>query len=268
VITDQAPLEEFLGVCAAEGVDAELVGRIANLTITHLKGTEMSREDTLATQELERLWYASLDRKVPDFSIYEHDAYLGELWACWRVYSRAHLKNLQKPTSLPSGHSIVEDLGRVRSVADLGCGFGYTTAAWREIFPDAAVFGTNLADTVQMRLAQRIGKQRGFKMTASLEKISPKPVDLVFASEYFEHIPEPLTHLDEVLTTLKPRALLIANSFGAQAVGHFRHYWVAEQWVDAATTSRKFNSMLRFAGYEKVETKLWNSRPTYWKLRA
>jgi hypothetical protein len=79
-------------------------------------------------------------------------------------------------------------------VADLGCRMGITPCP-QEMFPQAEVTGTNLAGTTQTAIALRLGRQFGFQVRETVQQI-PAPVDLVFASEYFEHIPAPIDHLD------------------------------------------------------------------------
>ena len=65
-----------------------------------------------------------------------------------------------------------------KTVLDLGCGFGYTTAALKEIYPRAEVIGTNLRGTSQYKVSSAIGKQRNFSVKDSIPK-----ADLIFASE-------------------------------------------------------------------------------------
>jgi hypothetical protein len=93
----------------------------------------------------------------------------------------------------------------------------------------------------------------------------PVPADLVFASEYFEHFEEPIAHLVEVVELTRPRALLIANAFSAKSIGHFDEYVVDGRRVSGDVVGRRFNDTLRRIGYSKIETRLWNNRPAYWK---
>jgi trans-aconitate methyltransferase len=152
---------------------------------------------------------------------------------------------------------------KVRRVVDLGCGVGLTTAALCELFPGAEVYGTNLLDTTQAAVAKGFGRQYKFKVVEDLNKIKA-PVDLIFASEYFEHVLAPVDHLHEVLDRLVPRALLIANTFTQMAVGHFYQYRIDGLPVPGFEASKIFNKTLRERGYTKVSTKMWNQRPSYW----
>lgn len=107
--------------------------------------------------------------------------------------------------------------------------------------------------------SRRRSVERGFSLAPDVQKLSRK-IDLVFASEYFEHIEKPVEHLIDVLNAVSPKYLVIANSFGTTSVGHFFSDKRAGRQV-----SRVFNAALREHGYEKVKTKCWNDRPTFWK---
>jgi len=105
-----------------------------------------------------------------------------------------------------------------------------------------------------------MGAEYGFKMSGS----PPAQSDLVFASEYFEHHQRPIEHLAEVVSTCKPKAIVVANSFGSMSVGHFPEYRNGTHALSPRSVGRAFNSQLRELGYRTVETGLWNSRPTFW----
>jgi len=213
-------------------------------------------------------WYNSLDAKTPDYTVYGEDEYIAELWACWKIYSKAHLTNIQKPLSLLT-HSITEAHQDNKTIVDLGCGFAYTTATFTQIFPQATVFGTNLDNTLQMSVAKTMAQDYGFTMKSDASEIGTI-ADLVFASEYFEHFEQPLDHLDYIIDTINPAAMLIANAFGPRAIGHFKHYSVkindvfGYEDIPAKQTSKLFNARMKYHGYTKQKTKLWNSRPAYW----
>ena len=248
---------DFLKLCGTvKGVDVSRVDSTARATIFYLKSKKQIREKIRLDRELEQYWYQSIEGGSPDWSVYNSDDYLGELWACWIVYSRQYITNLIR-------EGIFANIGKVKRIVDLGCGIGYTTAALKEIYPDAEVIGTNLDDTTQTDLARKIGRHYGFQVIPDIYKIKGS-VDLIFASEYFEHIPEPIQHLNEILFMLEPRALLIANTFNSRAIGHFNHYRVNGAFLDGRITSRRFNKELREKGYTKIKTKLWNNRPTCW----
>lgn len=260
----KADLIQFLSDCATvTEIDTDLALQIATSHIQAHDGREFNPKHLKRIADLKNRWSRSLKGKQPDFSVYSDTYYVCELWLCWIRYSRRYLRDISKDSSL-FGKSIVSDI-QTNSVLDLGCGFGYTTAALKEIFSHATVTGTNLPGTVQAKLASRLGKAAGFKVASSHTK---QKADLVFASEYFEHFERPVEHLEDVILRVKPKYWLIANSFGTDAIGHFQTYFHDDSAYDSKGISRLFASTMRNHGYEKIKTKCWNNRPAYWKLRC
>jgi SAM-dependent methyltransferase len=223
-------------------------------------------------QEVEDRWYKSLEENKPDYSIYNDKYLLADIWACWAVYSRRYLKSINYEKSLTDAtydisfesKSIVQDMGHVSSVIDLGCGFGYTTATLKQFFHGAQVYGTNIEGTVQWNLAKHFGEKYGFRLTPNVQTLN-KQIDLVFASEYFEHIENAVEHLVEVIDVCDPKMFVFANAFGTQCLGHFINHKHGNQSISAKDTSKLFNITLKEKGYKKIKTRCWNQRPTYWK---
>ena len=211
--------------------------------------------------DLERRWYDSLVA-TPDFAVYADPFYLCDIWLCWKLYSRKGLLALRTPQRALAGRTVVEWFGSVDQILDLGCGFGYTTAGLVELFPDATVTGTNLRETFQFPVAEALGAEYGFVVVDSFACVPF--ADVVFASEYFEHIPAPIEHLYALLVTARPRYLVIANGFTGRAIGHFHVYEHRGHCYPASEMSRLFNRALRKLGYRKVETNIWNNRPAIW----
>lgn len=209
-------------------------------------------------------WFSSIEQEnpKPDYSVYDDIEMIPDLFACWKIYSRKYLKTICNDRSMIN-KSIKTDLGEIKSVIDLGCGIGYTTAALKQIFPEAEVYGTNIKGTKQYKLCEQLASPFRFKMIENHKEI--ETVDLIFASEYFEHIEEPVKNLTELLTHLSPKALIIANSFNTRACGHFHFYYHNGQKIPEGKISKIFNDSLRGFGYMKMATNCWNNRPTYWK---
>jgi SAM-dependent methyltransferase len=244
-------LREFVSKWAAlQVIDETKAFDLACAAMKYYKGDKSERINLREFQDLEKQWYDSLAKGEPDYSVYGAPYFLSDIWACWVLYSRKYL--------LSARAHIISDM-QVRSVADLGCGFGYTTAGLKELFPSATVFGTNFEGCLQWKFAAALGKERGFALAPDVQSLN-RNIDLVFASEYFEHIEEPVAHLAQVLSACNPKYLVIANSFGTTSVGHFFSDKQAGRRV-----SRAFNATLRGLGYEKMKTKCWNDRPTFWK---
>lgn len=214
-------------------------------------------------KDCEDRWYKSIDLENPDYSIYDDQYILSDIWACWVRYSCSYLRMINDAKSL-SSISIVNDMKDIKVVVDLGNGFGYTTASLKQMFPQAKVYGTNFENGTQWKVASINAERYGFKMVPDVSHILDR-VDLVFASEYFEHIQDPIAHMIEIHKKVDPRYLIIANSFGTKSIGHFDNYINNGEKIDGKKIGRVFNMTLRKIGYEKVETKCWNNKPSYWK---
>ena len=270
-ILDTKPSElfdYFLAICKILGEDTTKIRDVVKTSKAYYQADESTRNEMRPMQVLENRWYKSLAEGVPDYSIYAADQYIPDMWACWELYSSRYLRAIRYSRALLSKKSIVDDLGDINSVVDLGCGIGFTTAALAELFFRAKVTGTNLDMTAQMGFARTMGRQHNFNVVADIRKIDA-PVDLVWASEYFEHFHSPIEHLIEVLDILQPRALLIANSFTVHSIGHFDNYLVGDTLtVTNKNISRLFNDVLRERQFVAIETNLRNNRPAYWKRQT
>jgi len=262
-LRDKPSLATFLDHCSrADGVDRTVVAKSAVESLAFLRRSADGRAG--GSRALEDRWYASLAAGAPDYGVYDTDEYLGELWACWITYSRKYLLGAFGARFASGG--LLRALGPVESVLDLGCGVGYACAALRAELPHARVVGTNIRGTNQWRIAQTLAVESGFALVDALDGVGP--VDVVFASEFFEHLPRPVAYLGEVVERTTPRALLVANTFNAASIGHFRRYDVDGAARTGTETSRAFDAALRRFGYEKVKTGLWNQRPAFWTRAA
>ena len=133
----------------------------------------------------------------------------------------------------------------------------------KQVFPNSKVYGTNLETSNQYEVCKYMAKQHDWKIVPSIDYIPI--VDLVFASEYFEHFENPINHLEDILK-LNPKYFIIANSFSSKSVGHFDIYYNKNsQQVLGKKYGKVFNSYLRTKGYYKVNTSCYNDRPSYWK---
>lgn len=235
----------------------------AKILIKHLKrqhrGAQVDPKDVEEMALLERRWYDSLDTQ-PDYSVYADPLYFCDLWLCWIIYSRKYLSLLTQP-KLIDGGSILDALSGVRTVLDVGCGAGYTTAKLKSIFPEASVYGSNFKNTAQYKMSQSLGRKFGFRVVGENPRIKS---DLIFASEYFEHIQRPIEHLQELLQRCEPNYLLVANSFTSKAIGHFSEYEYNGTRLSGREISKHFRQTLKSYGFEKVKTKCWNDRPQFW----
>lgn len=214
--------------------------------------------------ELCRRWYASVDAGKPDFGIYDDDYYFADLWTCWITYSRGYIGGILKGRVKGSNLPISSLFSGVTSVADLGCGIGYTTAALAELFPRASVYGTNIQATQQWAFASDMAGRYGFALAPHYDSI-PTPVDLVVASEYFEHFVDAPGEVDRTIRRLQPRMLYVANSFATYSLGHFMtHEDIDGHPLSKKAVGKRFREVLSDHGYSKRSTTLWNSKPGLW----
>lgn len=257
-------LKLFLEQCDQAGLDTELIKRLCPAVSAYYNGNTYTEAELKEWTQLLHRWYDSLSNGPPDYSVYGVDEYMADVWVCWMKYSRVYLRALKSKRSLGTGRSFL-DTYDPKVILDLGCGMGWTTAAFAQLCPNAQVFGTNLKDTAQWSVASSMGKQYGFEVVESCHEIGEAP-DLVFASEYFEHIVSPVQHMNDV-ASLKPKTWVIANAFRPRAIGHFPAYFIGGKWEPNTNAGRLFNKALRQVGHESVKTKLFNNRPMIWKLK-
>lgn len=266
----KSDLEEFLKETSLYCVID--VKRIYDVTINLLKKFEGKKEITdESVREWKKLyddWYYSLETNNPDYRVYSDAHYMSEVWLCWTKYSRRYLKDLLNKKSIKINNeykTVIEFFGKNDVIIDLGCGFGYTTATLKEIWPNSVVYGTNIKDSVQFKFATELGKKYNFSIIEDFKNIK---ADTIFATEYFEHFYEPIVHLEEVLLNIKPSNLIIANSFGPKAIGHFDKYLYDGRLIPSKEMNKIFSSKLKQFGYVKIKTSFWNNRPSIWKKQS
>jgi trans-aconitate methyltransferase len=209
-------------------------------------------------------WYDSAEKGVFDYSIYGDKYYFAtDLWPCFVLYSRKYILSIKKNIE------IFNAIFNSESIIDLGCGIGYSTAMLKQLFPEKEIIGTNIKDTEQYGFCVEMGEVYNFKVIESEYNIT-KRIDVVFASEYFEHIFDAPNNIEKLINHLKPKYLLLANTFGQKSVGHFNYYKLndcygsAPQLAESIKVSRIFNNVLKKAGYTQIKTGLWNNRPNFW----
>jgi hypothetical protein len=237
--------------------------KMTQFSIKYYRGDAKVRNDLSPFHDLEKKWYESLDKGEPEYQLYNENAFLCDVWACWIVYSKKYLTAIQKNVVLSNKQLIIDYIGKINSIVDLGNGCGKTTEALKCIFPEAMVYGTNYPGSTQYKVASIAGKESGFKMHPSANQIN-NAVDIVFASEYFEHFEDPVAHLEEVNFALDPKFFILANAFTSKAFGHFDFYKYNGKTIKNTEMSKIFNNTLKSYGFEQIKTNCWNNRPAIW----
>lgn len=262
MILDSRPkdlLEDFLiNYTKTQNVDINLSRKI----ILNAMSKHSSHKDLDSYfKKIEDLWYESLKTGVPDYELYNEDYYFTDLFSCFIVYSRKYIRSLKKNIFKDSGVIVYDVLKNYNTIIDLGCGIGYSTAALKQMFPHAELLATNLEDTKQFEFCKYNSEKYDFKLYPEVKKVG-KNVDMVFASEYFEHIENPLEHLNEIIDCLNPKCFVTANAFNTHALGHFDEYKNNGEIICQSKISKMFNDLLKERGYIKQKTNFWNNRPS------
>lgn len=227
-------------------------------------GSKKHRDYYKRGLKVEVQWYNSLNNGSPDYSVYDNIYYIADLWACWRVYSHKYLSLIASKNAYKNSNtSVIESLVPVSAVIDMGNGFGITTALLKQMFPNATAYGVNIENTWQYKVSEEYGKMYNFRTVNDCSCIHENNA-IVFASEYFEHIINPIEHLIDIVRKCNPKGFIIANSFGAKSIGHFDYYYHNGKKIQNRLVGRLFNKELRAMGYFKQNTKFWNNRPTIW----
>ena len=250
-------LIEFINLCKSLNINFDPI-KFENIvlnTLKYINGDSSARNKLRELQDLENKWYEKLDNNIIDYSVYDDVYYLADTWVCWKKYSRDYIKRIKKHISIKNVHKI----------ADLGCGIGYSSAALKEEY-NCKVYATNIKETNQYKICESISKKNDFILLENIDKIGI--VDVLFASEYFEHFERPVEHLLECLNKLKPKHILFANTFNAKSIGHFNVYKNLNENYDGRKIVKLFSKTLIENGYIKIKTKCWNNRPTYFTLKT
>ena len=204
-------------------------------------------------------WYKELNNNNLEnaYKVYDDDYYFVDIFNCYVNYSRNYIKRIIKS-------SCFDELQKCESIIDIGCGISYSTSLLKQIFPESRVFAINLENTKQWKFCELMSKEMDFILLNSIDKIEQN-VDIVFASEYFEHIYNPTKHIDDIVNKLKPKYMIIANAFNTWSIGHFEKYEYDNTIVEQNIINKLFNKHLINLGYEKMKCKMWNNRPIVWK---
>lgn len=210
-------------------------------------------------------WVASLDAGKPNFELYNHDSYMNESFICWKTYARRYLILIKKYLAQPNCEI---DTKEIKSVLDLGCGCGYSTVGLKAIFPEAKIMATNLKDTLQWKLDKEVTKNtKDIELHDENNAFSLGKVDLIFASEFFEHLTDPITYLKNLINAYHPKYIVFANTFTQMSLGHFYSYFDDSEELKGVKVSLRFGKTLRDNGYTKLNTHFFNNRPNIFKLQ-
>tara|TARA_R100000664_G_scaffold34220_1_gene55218 strand:- start:3645 stop:4451 length:807 start_codon:yes stop_codon:yes gene_type:complete len=252
---------ELINIAKSLGFCKSLDTKKCYLAAEAYRKNDTESEYIHVIKSLEKRWYSSLPNN-PDYSVYNNHYYIIDIYNCWIVYSRKYLSQIQKVCLFGSTITIKNYISNGSAIIDLGCGMGLTTSTLKSIYPKKQVFGTNIETSFQYKIAEHFSKKYNFKIISDISLLPTNGT--IFASEYFEHFQRPVEHLYQIIKQLRPKHLLIANTFNGDAIGHFNIYHHLNKKLSSKQMNIFFNKCLKSFGYKKVKTKLWNNRPALW----
>lgn len=223
----------------------------------HLAIKSIKNPEAGEIKRLQDTWYSSL-ATTPDYSVYADAYYLCDIWLCWKLYSSRAIRDIERRQI--AGKTGRDYFTEVHTVLDLGSGFAYTTHALCDLFPQAKVTATNIADTWQYNFSQA---NSGGRYTVTNDHASVGKIDLLFASEYFEHH-DNTQHIYAVLQSNQPRYVVVANGYTGTAIGHFLQYNHRGTMIENRKMNRVFKEIMLDCGYKREQTTIWNNRPQVW----
>ena len=209
---------------------------------------------------LEKHWYDSLKSGTPDYGVYADPYYFTDMINCFNLYSRNYVLMMNKVGRLMS-ESILDMVPFGGTLIDMGCGIGLASMLLKDIRPDLEIYATNIEDTDQWRYMVANAEDMGAINLISEQYPEYPQADIIFASEYFEHILNADEHLVELIEKAKPKMLVCANAFNARSTGHFDEYIYEGKKVANKEMPKLFKKRMIQLGYEQVKTGFFNNRP-------
>lgn len=206
-------------------------------------------------------WYEKIrvNQLNEAYRVYDDEYYFVDIFNCYATYSREYIKRIKKS-------SAYDMLNECKTLVDIGCGISYSTCALKQLFPHLEAYAINLRNTKQWSFCEQMSERFDFRLIESVHEIG-KQTDIVFASEYFEHIENPTKHFQEIVDSILPKYFVIANAFNTHSIGHYETYKYDTRLIDQSKISKMFNDYIKESGYENVDCKIWNSKPTIWRRK-
>lgn len=268
--------------------------------------------------ELTNKWYDLEEKDLKSaYNVYNHEYYFTDMYNCYRNYSRLYInmllnkkinnkklyeketdKDILKNRVIENKTFYEKYKNEIKSILDIGCGCGFTCLHLKQVFK-CNVYGVNLENTFQYKFCKNLD----FNLYSDYNKINKK-IDLIFASEFFEHIEKPIELVELLINKFKPKFIITANAFNTKSIGHFSNYIVSikhyneykmkkekktyfpsmfsgffgsyiypsnnkdyndtEIVISSQDISKMFNKFIRYNGYSKLKTTYFNHRPFIW----
>jgi SAM-dependent methyltransferase len=226
-----------------------------------------------AKEDLLAQWQASLDKAggpsgAPAYHLYHDPEYIYEGIHCFRkskVGAEATVAVLTGESTFADGSLFDADLSKV-SVLDIYNGVGLTTALLALNNIKVESFNDCEPQVRFMNVATDVLKLQ--QIPNHVEK--PKKLfDVITSFEVFEHYSDPLIHLAEIISMLKPNGLLIESSgFNGSGdnIGHFDSYPIMG-WLMPYRKARIALTNCIGQYFDRVQNN-FNQNPTVWRRNA
>jgi len=153
----------------------------------------------------------------------------------------------------------------VRHLCDFGCGNGDLLAALAQRFPDAKLYGIDLAaEQIRANAAARPGVEWAVDDLASTGYRFPfqRRCDVAVSSEVIEHVADPLLYLRNVHASVEPGGLLVLTTQSGPVhatekfVGHVRH-WPSAEMADLLVSAGFRDATARNCGFPFHDLSKW-----------
>lgn len=130
--------------------------------------------------------------------------------------------------------TIVRELRRLdlnpKDIVDCGCGDGSLICSLRELYPDSALYGMDVADNVPVNRAQIGIHFRQLDLGRRVADDLTNRFDLLVCSEVIEHVDDDRCVIENLIAMARPGAtIMLTTQRGRiyrteQYLGHLRHY--------------------------------------------
>ena len=171
------------------------------------------RNQHILKEKLYKIWEEGLKNNNPSYFVYDDIAYMDEAFDCWKTYSRKYIKNFAKYLK-DVNNLYTTELKKINCILDLGCGIGYSTVALSEVFKNSRIIGTQLSSSKQFEVCKYLEAQyKNISFVSSEQNTTlNEKIDVIFASEFFEHFEYPINLLIELINAYNPKYFICANS--------------------------------------------------------
>ena len=185
------------------------------------------------------------------------------LWGCLGSYYNS------SKGYIPKIKTAFEKMNYVpKTVLDFGAGVGLATYDLAELLSNTTVYYYNISE-IQTSLFKEMLKQFPIDNIVIIDDPLSVNAEVVFCSEFFEHIKTPEDALKYIMGIPGVKHILEASSFRfSDVAGHYETFIFDNVEVSCNDAQKNFNKLMRRYGFQlsnKVyNVSCWNNRPNIW----